>query len=93
MEMHYLPVYFDCMTLCAKLTVDIQSQDALNVTPVYILYFGISCRSTYVQLFCTSNRGTSRHVATAPSGSGPPHCPGFTITLRHITFGRTPPDE
>ena len=93
MEMHYLPVYFDCMTLCATLTVDIQSRDALNVTPVYTLYFGTSCRSTYVQLFCTSNRGTSRHVATVPSGPGPPHCRGFTITLIHTTFGRTPPDE
>jgi hypothetical protein len=48
--MHYLPVCFDCITLCATLTLDIQSQDALNVTPVYTLYFGISCRSTYVQL-------------------------------------------
>jgi len=91
--MHYLPVYFDCMTLCATLTVDIQSRDALNVTPVYTLYFGTSCRSTYVQLFCTSNRGTPRHVATVPSGPGPPHCRGFTITLIHTTFGRTPPDE
>ena len=91
--MHYLPVYFDCMTLCATLTVSIQNQDALKVMPFYTLHFGISCRSTYVQLFCTSNRGTSRHVATAPSGPGPPHSRGFTITLRHITFGRTPLDE
>ena len=35
------------MTLCATFTVDIQNQDALNATPVYTLYFGISCRSTY----------------------------------------------
>ena len=93
MEMHYLPAYFDCMTLCATLTVDIQSQDALNVMPLYTLYFVISCRSTYVQLFCTSNRGTSRHVATAPTGPEPPHYRAFTITLRHTTFSRTPPDE
>ena len=32
------------------------------------------------------------HGATAPSGSGP-HFRGFTITLRHTTFGRTPMDE
>ena len=28
-----------------------------------------------------------------PSGPRPPHCPRFTITLRHITLGRTPLDE
>jgi hypothetical protein len=31
--------------------------------------------------------------ATAPTGPGPPHYPGFTITLRHTTLGRTPLDE
>jgi hypothetical protein len=30
------------------------------------------------------------HGATTPSGPGPPHCRGFTITLRHTTLGRTP---
>ena len=33
------------------------------------------------------------HSAAAPSGPGPPHCRGFTITLRHNTLGRTPLDE
>jgi hypothetical protein len=33
------------------------------------------------------------HGPTAPSGPGPSHYRGFTITLRHITFGRTPLDE
>jgi len=33
------------------------------------------------------------HGATAPSGPGPPHCWGFTITLRHTTVGRTPMDK
>jgi hypothetical protein len=33
------------------------------------------------------------NAATAPSGPGPPHYRGFTITLRHITLGRTPLDE
>jgi hypothetical protein len=33
------------------------------------------------------------HGATAPSGPGPPHYRGFTITLRHTTLGRTPLDE
>jgi hypothetical protein len=32
------------------------------------------------------------HGAAAHSGPGPPHCQGFTITLRHHIFGRTPLD-
>jgi hypothetical protein len=31
--------------------------------------------------------------STAPWGPSPPHYQGFTITLRHTTFGRTPLDE
>ena len=33
------------------------------------------------------------HGSTAPSGPGTPHYRGFTITLRHTTFDRTPLDE
>ena len=33
------------------------------------------------------------YCTTAPSGSGPPQCWGFMITLRHTTVGRTPLDE
>ena len=33
------------------------------------------------------------HGATAPSGPRSPHCRGITITLRHITLGRTSLDE
>jgi hypothetical protein len=33
------------------------------------------------------------HGATAPSGPGPPHYEGFTITLRHNTVGWTSLDE
>jgi hypothetical protein len=33
------------------------------------------------------------HSATAPSGQGPPHYRGLTITLRLITFSRTHLDE
>ena len=29
----------------------------------------------------------------APSGTGPPHYQGFTITLRHTAPGRTPLNE
>jgi hypothetical protein len=31
--------------------------------------------------------------ATAPRGPRPPYYRGFTITLRHTTFGMTPPDK
>jgi hypothetical protein len=30
---------------------------------------------------------------TAPSGAGPPHYRGFTITFRHLTLGKAPLDE
>jgi len=33
------------------------------------------------------------HGTTAPSGPGQTHYRGFTITLRHITLGRTPLGE
>jgi hypothetical protein len=33
------------------------------------------------------------HGSTAPSGAGPPHYRRFTLTLRHITVGRTSLDE
>jgi hypothetical protein len=33
------------------------------------------------------------HGTTAPSGPGPPHYRGFTITIRHTTFGRTSLDK
>jgi hypothetical protein len=35
----------------------------------------------------------SSRGSTAPSGPGPPHYGGFTITLGHTTLGRTPLDE
>jgi len=33
------------------------------------------------------------HGATAPSGLGPPHYQGFTITLKHTTLARTSLDQ
>jgi len=33
------------------------------------------------------------HSATSPSGAGPLHCRRFTITLRHVSLGRTPLDK
>ena len=41
----------------------------------------------FVFLFCFS------HGTTARTGSGPSHCPGFTITLRRSKLGSTPTDE
>ena len=38
-------------------------------------------------------RSPRPHGAAAPSGSEPPRCRDVTITLRHITLGRTPLDE
>jgi len=35
----------------------------------------------------------SFYGATAPSRPEPPQCPGFTITLRLTTVGRTSPDK
>ena len=34
-----------------------------------------------------------RDITTAPSGPGPPHYRGFTITLRHTTLSWTPLNE
>jgi len=44
---------------------------------------------------CTSDRpvaetSTRDHGVTALNGPEPPYCRGFTITLGHITLGRTP---
>jgi len=33
------------------------------------------------------------HCTKPPSGPGPSHYRGFTITLRHTTLGRNPLDE
>jgi hypothetical protein len=35
----------------------------------------------------------SSMALTAPSGPGPPHYPGFTVTLKHTKLSRTPLDE
>jgi len=39
------------------------------------------------------SNGGSLHAATTLSEPGPPYNWGFTITLRHTTFSRTPLDE
>jgi hypothetical protein len=44
-------------------------------------------------LFLTNACTSPPHGATAPSGPGPPHFRGLTITLRHTTLGRTALDE
>jgi hypothetical protein len=45
---------------------------------------------TYLMVVCVPY---SFHGSVTPSGPRPPHCRGFTITLRHTTLGRTPLDE
>jgi len=55
----------------------------------------IAFRHIFGKTPCTSDRHvaetfTRDHGATALSGPGPPHCRGFTITLRRVTLGRTP---
>jgi hypothetical protein len=50
----------------------------------------------YLYEIVTSLRGIINlfsNCSTAPSGPGPPHYRGLTITLRHTTLGRTPLDE
>jgi hypothetical protein len=47
----------------------------------------------YIHFQCSSFGFSFPSGATAPSGTGPPHCRGFTITLRHTTLGRTPLGE
>ena len=53
------------------------------------------CTSTlyYGQIKICSSASPPSHGTTAPSGPGPPHFRGFTITLRHTTLGRTPLDQ
>jgi len=45
-----------------------------------------------VRLFANS-LSPPPHGTTAPSGPGPPHCRGFTITLWYTTHCTTPPEE
>jgi hypothetical protein len=47
----------------------------------------------YYYINHTSISSPPTHGLTAPSGPRPPHCRGFTITLRHTTFGRAHLDE
>jgi hypothetical protein len=57
-----------------------------GVIRLYLLQYDINTFSVkYLYFF--------PHCARAPSWPGPPHYRGFTITLRHTTLGRTPPDD
>ena len=47
----------------------------------------------YLSTQRNSERDFSPRGTAAPTGPGPPHYRDFTITLRHITLGRTPLDE
>jgi hypothetical protein len=52
---------------------------------VSFLWYRFNFRATFLYF--------SFHDSTTPNDPGPSHCPGFTITLRHTTLGRTPLDE
>jgi hypothetical protein len=61
---------------------------------IYVKYSLAVANLTYQQWSFNLHTGPFFfHVATAPSGPGPPNYRGFTITLRHTTLGRTPLDE
>jgi hypothetical protein len=51
------------------------------------------CGKTFTLRCLHSSISPPPHGSTAPSGQGSPHYRGFTITLRHTTFRRTPLDE
>jgi len=57
---------------------------------------GLMCSSCLCVTVFTSHRFffflLAWHGMAGPSGPRPPHCQGFTITLRHTTFDRTPLD-
>jgi len=49
---------------------------------------------TLCTAYCRSERTLSFFMGRQPvMSSGPPRCRGFTITLRHTAFGRTPLNE
>jgi hypothetical protein len=52
-----------------------------------LVFWAIACP------YCDRNKLSDSSGTTAPSGAGPPHYRGFTITLIHTTPGRTPLDE
>jgi hypothetical protein len=62
------------------------SWDASICDPLRLLY-------SYIQCLLINIRNFFPHGVTTPSGAGPLQCWGFTITLRHTTFGRVPLDE
>jgi hypothetical protein len=59
----------------------------------YVKYCSLK-REAWAVGVATGSRGeVCFHGATAPSGPGPPHYRGLTITLGHTILGRTPLDE
>jgi len=71
----------------------------VNFLAMLIFFQRFKVFKTTVPIFCRHmlfGKGTL-YKHTAPSGPGPPHCRGFTITHTHThthtTFGRTPLNE
>ena len=76
------------------------SQNAIGLNLIYELpliqhtrFKLINKTEKFVALIFGNVKYIFYHGATAPSGPGPPHSRGFTITHRHATLGRTPLEE
>jgi len=57
-------------------------EKCIDITCLHCKYRGVKCFWLLGGIFY--------HGVTTPSGPGPPRYRGFTITLRHISLGRTP---
>jgi len=68
------------ITICRKLSPSLITADCDSSHNTYFIYL--------YNIYCPPPHGV-----TAPIGPGHPQYWGFTITLRHTTLGRTPPDE
>jgi hypothetical protein len=66
-----------------------------HLLSLYVTIYTLAQKSldNRVNMLIELYRHNPPHGATAPSAPGSPHDQGFTITLRHITLGRTPLDE
>jgi len=80
---HYHTHNFTCMFLYTLRAIKIKLMIIREVN--YKMKFTIFVAIFYAMIF-------SPMAQQPPIGPGPPHYPGFTVTLRHTTLGRTPLD-
>jgi len=81
-----------CIINRLKLFLDLNLSSSLESTESNTLC-SIRDGGTSLWVFPYSNFFVTFYGITAPSGPGPPHYRGFTITFRHTTIGRTPLDK